>query len=153
MPDATGDWPPVVARAVTLDLRTRSIHGVTLGAPVDTLRRIGRPANRRATVDGHFVYPDLGVTIHCEQDRICDIELCFDPEEGPTAQEATIQAPGGAKVTLSPGAKLSTLDVLGEPQIQRGEDYIVATWKLGSNVLEAECASDDTIHIINFFVD
>lgn len=76
-PDPTSHWPPSRARPLALSLETGAISGIRPHAPLTDLADWGRPANRRPVTHKRFVYPEMGIVLRLEQERMSGADLYF----------------------------------------------------------------------------
>jgi hypothetical protein len=110
--DPTQNWP--LCRAVPLTFNTvrSELNGISLGAPLDALRALGRPSNPKPRSQGQCAYAPLGLEVSLDSsDRVHFFTCLFQPVESASELSGypdfrpchlTLQLSSGAQVKITP---------------------------------------------------
>ncbi|HEX8271610.1 MAG TPA: hypothetical protein VF615_03095 [Longimicrobiaceae bacterium] len=85
--DPTHDWPECRPVPLVYDLARRELNGIPEGAPVERLRALGRPGNRKPSWIGIFAYPRLGIQVHLGADHVRSVACVFQANAANTEIE------------------------------------------------------------------
>lgn len=128
-PHPSRRWPAPGTGEVTLDLREGTVAGVALGAPSQTLERLGRPSRPDLVRKGVYTYPLRGFEVDAH-DIVAAFGLVFhaamtsvDREPGFTPCRLRVVRPDGVAGEWS--AETTEEDVrtlLGPPHHERSSD-------------------------------
>jgi hypothetical protein len=163
-PDPTHDWPEARPVPLDYDLARRELNGIPAGAPVDRLRALGRPGNRKPSWIGIFAYPRLGIRVHlgagCVQSVTCvfqaklaDTEIEDHPDFRPCAIE--LRTGGGERVRIDPNTRREEVDRRFGPLVLDQSDPAVPILCIAVNGVDLgfEFDSDKRLRILDIEPD
>ncbi|MET0397003.1 MAG: hypothetical protein ABW277_09295 [Longimicrobiaceae bacterium] len=158
--DPTHGWQERVPVPLVYDLARRELNGIPLGAPVERLRQLGRPGNRRPTWIGIFGFPRLGIQVHLHMDRVASVSCVFRAKLGDTEVdehpdfrpcEIELLLGSGERVRISPRTRRDEIERrFGPLTPDRSEPAFAVLGVVVDGVpLTFELDSDDRLRILD----
>lgn len=122
--DPSKNWTKSGETRLTFDIASESLNGVVIEDSFDKLSVFGRPFNRKPFEQQSFDYPDLGLEIGGENNRIKYFSFSiqnFTKNSKPC--EVTLISERGTQILLTKDTKFSELEnILGKPFEQEKRD-------------------------------
>ncbi len=115
--DPSKHWAASGENRLTFHLASESLNGVQIEDSFDKLSIFGRPANREPFAKHFFDYPDLGLVIGGEQNRIRYFSFAIQTFSGNSKPcEVAFINERGTQILLTEDTKFSELEnLLGKP--------------------------------------
>jgi hypothetical protein len=146
--DPSKNWTKSGETRLTFHLAAESLNGAAIEDSFDKLSVFGRPANRNPFEKNLFDYPDLGLVIGGENNRIEYFSFSiqsFTKNSKPC--EVTLISERGTPVLLNKNTKCSDVEsVLGKPfEQEKDDDEAEYRYKYKRLILVFEFDEDELI--------
>lgn len=147
--DPSKNWAKSGETRLTFNLAAESLNGAAIEDSIDKLSIFGRPANRNPFETNFFDYPDLGLVIGGENNRIEYFSFSiqsFTKNSKPC--EVTLISERGTQILLNKNTKFSDVEsVLGKPFAQETsvDDEAEYRYKYKRLILVFEFDEDELI--------
>jgi hypothetical protein len=79
--DPISEWPEVKPTPLVYSYAFKSLNGVAIEDPFTSIRKFGRPQNKRPLEKKDFLYPNLGLIIELEEDKVDGFVFIMNPEQ------------------------------------------------------------------------
>jgi hypothetical protein len=114
--DPSKSWARTINERLTFHLASESLNGVRIEDPFEKISVFGRPDNRKPFEQQRFDYPDLGLEIGGENDRVKYFSFSVRSFSGkPNFCELTFISERGTQILLTKDTQFSEIEnVLGK---------------------------------------
>lgn len=146
--DPSKNWITSGETRLTFHLASESLNGVQIEDSFDKLSIFGRPANREPFAKHFFDYPDLGLVIGGENNRIRYFSLEIQTFTGNSKPcEVTFINERGTQILLTEDTKFSELEsILGKPfEVEKIDEEISYHYKYKRLILVFDYNEDKLI--------
>lgn len=101
--DESAEWAPERKVPLVLNLPSRSLNGIALGARGAALSQLGRPANPRPFREGRFHYERLGIAIELQNECVhyFGFPVCRRDTDEAGPCEVTVVFPNGERIPVN----------------------------------------------------